>query len=59
MKRASSPEHSTGSIKGVTGKTAGDWIEDTVVLEAEPLNSCPFSAAFKTNFTFLNSQSYK
>ncbi|MDF2432304.1 MAG: AraC family transcriptional regulator, transcriptional activator of pobA [Mucilaginibacter sp.] len=32
-----SPKHLTESIKEVTGKTAGEWIDDAVVLEAKVL----------------------
>jgi AraC family transcriptional activator of pobA len=32
-----SPKHLTESIKEVTGKTAGEWIDDAVILEAKVL----------------------
>jgi AraC-like DNA-binding protein len=32
-----SPKHLTETIKEVTGKTAGEWIDDAVVLEAKVL----------------------
>ena len=32
-----SPKHLTETIKEVTGKTAGDWIDDAVILEAKVL----------------------
>jgi AraC family transcriptional activator of pobA len=32
-----SPKHLTETIKDVTGKTAGDWIDDAVILEAKVL----------------------
>jgi AraC family transcriptional activator of pobA len=32
-----SPKHLTESIKDVTGRTAGEWIDDAVVLEAKVL----------------------
>jgi AraC family transcriptional activator of pobA len=32
-----SPKHLTETVKEVTGKTAGEWIDDAVVLEAKVL----------------------